>query len=546
MSCLLRVAILIAILFGFPHPSSTSRILFLLPLSCRSEVNSIHPLAKELLFRGHHVTWITSLKSELSGSHENYTELVPIPPPDVEDYVGAASILRHRANYVHFIPHLLSWNLTRLAARCNAVYSDPTFQNVVFSPTANFDIVIINGNLHHCLIPIISVLHPSPPPFIAFTTIPFTGEEIRLTGWRQPASFVPSSNLPFTQDMPFGQRLFNFINRIVFTFVFTRYIEHGAESTSAPHLLNRTAGGGKLAPISSIQAEVAMMFSNSHPALSSPRPLTPDIVEVGCLHCREGVSVHPEELNNWMEESPQGVVLFSMGSMFSFPPKLTRLVMETFERLDPVRVLVVGSKMAGGNKVPKNVKVVKWISQQDVLAHKKLRLFVSHGGMQSYLEAAFHAVPVVFLPIYADQAFAAAHVRMIGNGVAVELLDVTAASLKDAIREVLSNPRYKAKANELSVIFKDQPESPLKRAVFWTEYVIRHKGAKHLRSAARKLNYLQYHDIDLVVFIFAMSVFPAWITTSLMTLCRRWKRPTWLKLYRALDIALNFGQQLRK
>ncbi|XP_035714147.1 UDP-glucuronosyltransferase 2C1-like [Folsomia candida] len=421
---------------------------------------------------------------------------------------GAGSILQHRAKYVHYIPHLLSWNLTRLAARCNAVYNNPTFQQVIFSPSANFDLVIINGNLHHCLIPIISVLLPSPPPFIAFTTTPFTGDEIRLTGLRQPASFVPSSILPFTQDMTFGQRLFNFINRLIFTFVFTGFIEHGAESTSAPHLLNRTAGGGKLVPISSILADVAMAFSNSHPALTSPRPLTPDIVEVGCLHCREGVSVHPEELNDWIEESPEGVVLFSMGSMFSVPPQLVKLLMETFERLNPIRVLVVG---IAGIKVPKNVKVVKWISQQDVLAHKKLRLFVSHGGMHSYFETAFHAVPVVFLPIYADQALAAAHVQMIGNGKAVEILDVTAASLEGVIREVLNNPRYKAKAHELSVIFKDQPETPLKRAVFWTEYVIRYKGANHLRSAARNLSYLQYHDIDLVVFIFTIFMFLAWI-----------------------------------
>lgn len=71
--------------------------------------------------------------------------------------------------------------------------------------------------------------------------------------------------------------------------------------------------------------------------------------------------------------------------------------------------------------------------------------------------------------------------------------------------------RYKAKAHELSVIFKDQPETPLKRAVFWTEYVIRYKGANHLRSAARNLSYLQYHDIDLVVFIFTIFMFLAWI-----------------------------------
>lgn len=54
---------------------------------------------------------------------------------------------------------------------------------------------------------------------------------------------------------------------------------------------------------------------------------------------------------------------------------------------------------------------------------------------------------------------------------------------------------------ELSALFRDQPETALERAVFWTEYVIRHKGAKQLRTAARKLNSFQYHNLDVVLFI---------------------------------------------
>lgn len=39
---------------------------------------------------------------------------------------------------------------------------------------------------------------------------------------------------------------------------------------------------------------------------------------------------------------------------------------------------------------------------------------------------------------------------------------------------------------------------PLDRAVFWIEYVLRHQGAVHLRSAARDLNYLQYFSLDVI------------------------------------------------
>ena len=50
---------------------------------------------------------------------------------------------------------------------------------------------------------------------------------------------------------------------------------------------------------------------------------------------------------------------------------------------------------------------------------------------------------------------------------------------------------------------RDQPETPQDRAVFWAEYVIRHKGAKHLQSAARNLNFFQYYCVDVIATLVA-------------------------------------------
>jgi len=44
--------------------------------------------------------------------------------------------------------------------------------------------------------------------------------------------------------------------------------------------------------------------------------------------------------------------------------------------------------------------------------------------------------------------------------------------------------------------------SPLETAVYWTEYVIRHKGAPHLQSVAVGMPWYQYYLIDVLVIIF--------------------------------------------
>lgn len=58
--------------------------------------------------------------------------------------------------------------------------------------------------------------------------------------------------------------------------------------------------------------------------------------------------------------------------------------------------------------------------------------------------------------------------------------------------------RYRNNVERLSALFKDRPQDPLDLGVYWIEYVIRHQGASHLRSVGRKLNFLQYHSIDVI------------------------------------------------
>jgi len=54
----------------------------------------------------------------------------------------------------------------------------------------------------------------------------------------------------------------------------------------------------------------------------------------------------------------------------------------------------------------------------------------------------------------------------------------------------------------MSAISKDETQSALKRTVWWTEYVIRHNGAKH-RSAALDLVWYQYL-LDVAAFLFLL------------------------------------------
>lgn len=63
--------------------------------------------------------------------------------------------------------------------------------------------------------------------------------------------------------------------------------------------------------------------------------------------------------------------------------------------------------------------------------------------------------------------------------------------------------RYAKKIKLISDRYRDQPLSPLDTAIYWTEYVARHKGAPHLRSAGLDLSFFAYHSLDVFAALLA-------------------------------------------
>lgn len=77
-----------------------------------------------------------------------------------------------------------------------------------------------------------------------------------------------------------------------------------------------------------------------------------------------------------------------------------------------------------------------------------------------------------------------------------------------------------------SELTRDQPQSPMERAVWWTEYVLRHNGAKHLRSAAVDLAWYQYFMLDVLGFLFAAIAITLYTISIIVKFTFRliWKR----------------------
>ena len=88
-----------------------------------------------------------------------------------------------------------------------------------------------------------------------------------------------------------------------------------------------------------------------------------------------------------------------------------------------------------------NIKIVDWLPQNDLLAHKDIKAFVSHVGHNSLYESAYHGVPLVAFPLYGDQQSNAKKAQHFGLGLAVDFKTSNAQHLFETIERVISQRR---------------------------------------------------------------------------------------------------------
>jgi UDP:flavonoid glycosyltransferase YjiC (YdhE family) len=166
----------------------------------------------------------------------------------------------------------------------------------------------------------------------------------------------------------------------------------------------------------------------------------------------------------WPGRDGQPLVYVTFGSVAGgFPQALPMYGVALRAVADlPVRVLLtVGRDLDLGAlpEAPANVRIEPWVPQQDVLGHAAAA--VVHGGSGSTLGALAAGLPLVVVPLFADQPENARRVAEVGAGISVEPTredpGATTAPLRNAIETVLADPSYGERARAIADELRAEP-----------------------------------------------------------------------------------------
>jgi UDP:flavonoid glycosyltransferase YjiC (YdhE family) len=177
---------------------------------------------------------------------------------------------------------------------------------------------------------------------------------------------------------------------------------------------------------------------------------------------------------------PQPTVYVTLGTQVNSEPSLYPSVLQTIIaglRDAPVNLIVTLGRdkdPADFGPQPPNVRIERYIPQSLLLPH--CTVMVMHGGSNSLLAALDLGLPVVVVPLIADQFFNAEAVRRQGLGPVVQREALTPARMRAAVDAVLTDPRYQENARRLQAEMHALPDQ--QHAVTLVEQVVARHAAE--------------------------------------------------------------------
>ncbi|XP_026290580.2 UDP-glucosyltransferase 2-like [Frankliniella occidentalis] len=491
------------------------RVLGLFPFQGHSHNIMSKSLMEGLADRGHEVVMLSSLP--LMKPRANYTDLslaAQLPP------VINTMTYDQLAN-AHGLQLPVWFGEAWGASWCRTVFESQHFQDIMKGKYGKFDVVFTEVFASDCWAVVPFKLNV---PLISLDSQPDHPWMHDRVGAINNPSYLFSTNVYHVGPMNLWQRARNTYQLLAAQYLFKVHIQDPSDEVV------REFFGADTPPISEMLRSTSLVMINGHVSFTLARPLPPNTLEVGGLHLknrrpdRSSAPLESElpELSRWMDGAERGVILMALGSIVtssSLPKPAVQAFLDAFAALGPhYRVVWKYEADDIADSLPPNVRIASWLPQFDVLAHPKTVLFVGHAGLMGSSEAMFLGVPLVCIPMFSDQPFNAALFEYKGISVTLDhRRDLNKDTILAVLRKILDTDKYRSRSREIAALFSDRPRSAMDEAVWWTEYVVRHRGARHLRPLGADLPLYQYLLLDVAAVVLAVGIVTlvlAWLLTS--------------------------------
>nr|WEU75318.1 uridine diphosphate-glycosyltransferases 46A16 [Glyphodes pyloalis] len=378
--------------------ADAARILGLFSYTGRSHHMVFEPLLQRLAERGHHVTVVSHFP--LKNPPENYTDVSLQGIAEIGLEVLDLNMVERKNQFLKkigldmIVKQIVEFQPLKDMALdiCSKLVS---WQPLAEALQKEYDVILMENFNSDCMLGLTHVYGLKVPVVALLSTTMIHWSADRMGVSDNPA-YVPVVSSHFTPQMSFRERLENTFLSAYFKIWFRYQIQMKEQEIIERHF------GRKIVDLNDLAKNTSLMLVNVFHSLNGVRPLVPGVVEVGGMHLNPKRTAIPSYMERFINESAEGVVIFSFGSLIrtsTISPHKEQMIMDALSRLKQ-RVIWKYEDSAEEGTVEGNVMKVRWLPQYELLRHKKVLGFIGHGGMLGMTEAISAGKPMVVVPFF--------------------------------------------------------------------------------------------------------------------------------------------------
>ncbi|UMM40662.1 hypothetical protein L5515_017201 [Caenorhabditis briggsae] len=353
------------------------------------------------------------------------------------------------------------------------------------------------------------------------SSCPFSAPVYDFTGLPMPTSTVPFA-ADMSDDPSYYERARNFLAAVVTKFEFMML-----NSRLHKHFLHKW--GADFPSPASIASNVDVIFIATDEVIDISTTTLQTIVHVGGLGVDDDVTEMDKVFSNEMEKGKLGVIYFSLGTIANttkIDNKVMISVLNIAKKFPDYHFIIRADKYDISTrqhaKDVSNAFVSDWLPQTSLLHHPRLKLFITHSGYNSIVEAARAGIPLINIPFMFDQNLNSRAVEKKGWGIRRlknQLLSQPEA-IEEAINEIIHNKKYSDKAIRIRDLIKSKPLSASQLLVKTTEWAIKNNGLDELKFENRGQTTWTYYNLYVIlpilwiVFAFIIPTIFGWYKFS--------------------------------
>lgn len=468
----------------------SARILAIFPVPFKEHQLVYRPLVEELANKGHHITLLTTDPIDLrvagNGSLVKMIDQIDL------SFVYNLPVLDELNTISSNAKDMLRSIFNVMRKVSEAELQHPSVQELI-AGNERFDLVMVewsgvslmNAFAHHFNAPLVAITNGGA----------YINAHEALGNPNHPVGY-PNIFMPFTEDLSLLQR----ISSVFFTIWYRIY--YYTEEIPKQNLIASNNFGPNIPNLLEIEQSADLLLINSYQALGNVRPVGPTTIYLGGIHRKTHLGDEMrEDLALFLEHSDEPIVYVNL----DLDPvtdywRLDKIV----KALESLQATIVWN-WNQGQFVNTSTRIYQSFNlpQEEILAHPKVKLFITGGGQRNIEDAIHHRVPVLGVSYSTSLEHYLRQIFKHEAGI-ISLIDFeTQTTITDKLQDAFQLEIYQSNMDKLNRLLTDQPMGSLERAVWWIEYVIRNEGTRHLR--APQLSWFQYLMLDVTLTVAVLA-----------------------------------------